>query len=607
MNHKQTLLMRHKSVKFRFFLQSLITNCALILVPLLIMGAFQIVQSSADNTKSIEKSVSQTLIQLDDFTNRLYSHLDNAVLFLSTNPNVTIQLNQAFQEKALTLDSLKNIENISLYFQNLLFTDPYLNRIYVYYDNENGRIYSPPKGSAHSIASDYERSLVNSYHTATNEDFWIEYNTIPDNYSDSDTTLNIYQKLYQRTASTPSGFACFSYNLRQIGEYFESLLQYDEQTIYLTNADGDIFYTNTTSADSSKELALLLAEISHLEPQLLHDVSLDQGMVKASYLTSGRENGFLYITYTPAAIIYKSTNRLSTAYIVMLICAVLVSFLLALFKTNQEYSYLNKIIDIFSAPKDIKNLFKPASKSSSNPFEYIMLNIIKLFLEQDYLKVQDKQKEYKMRMLKMQALQYQINPHFLHNTLNVIYWESIKLTASENFCSKMVSKLSQLMRYALAQPEETVSIEEELLYAQTYLDIMQLRYSDKFTAVYRIDPQCKQDPIKKMILQPLIENAIYHGVKMSAGQCTLVLGVKQLTNSVLVYVLDTGVGITPDELTKLKEKLALTDEFADNHVGLSNVNLRLTLAYGNESRLRFKSIFGQYTCVYFFLANAEIN
>lgn len=219
-------------------------------------------------------------------------------------------------------------------------------------------------------------------------------------------------------------------------------------------------------------------------------------------------------------------------------------------------------------------------------------------MEDDYLKMQASEREYKMQILKMQVLQYQINPHFLHNTLNSIYWETIRMTSSENSCSVMVSDLSSVIRYSLSSPQEDVKIGEEIDYLKTYLEIMKIRYPDKFTAEFRIDPACVIYPIKKMIFQPLVENSIYHGIKEKSGGGTVCIGARFLKNSIMIYVWDNGTGIPPSKLESLQKQLS-SEEIPLDHVGLISTNLRLKFAYGKDSILHIKSIEGRFTIIYF--------
>lgn len=602
MKQAKKTIRKQPSVRYKFFTKSLLTNCLLLLIPLMMIGPYSVVQSSRDNTAAIEKSTYQTLHQLEKTVDLLYSHIDNANIFFSSNPRVTIQLKKAFHEKSLSLDSLKNIENLSLYFQNLIFTDPYIENIYVYYDNANERIYLPQKRAIHTISTPEERNFTETYKNSGNKDFWMEISRKQTNNSSSRIDfLMIYQRLYTRSASNPVGMIAFEYNLNKIEQYFQTLLQYNRQTVYLMDSGQNIIYTNSVSPDPDSELASIFPELEAKEEQHLFDIQLEGMSCKAAYLRSPRTNGLTYITFTPSSEIYKTTRSLSGTYMLLTFSAILLSFILAFYKTNREYRYLNSIIDIFSNPDASQQHFEQMPRNASNPFEYIMLNIIRLFLDQKYLKVQASERDYKMQILKMQALQHQINPHFLHNTLNTIYWEAIRLTSSENPCSTMVSSLSSVMRYSLSDPQEQVKITEEIGYLKTYLDIMKTRYADKFEIRYRIDDSCTIYPIKKMILQPIVENAIYHGIKEKEGKGLIYTGVRRLKKSILFYIWDDGVGIAPETLLELQKQLSMNSVISSSHIGLTNTNLRLTLAYGAESGLHIKSIKGKYTLVYFMI------
>ena len=96
-----------------------------------------------------------------------------------------------------------------------------------------------------------------------------------------------------------------------------------------------------------------------------------------------------------------------------------------------------------------------------------------------------------------------------------------------------------------------------------------------------------------------MENSIYHGIKEKEGKGIIYVGVKKLRKSILLYILDYGVGIPADKLTDIQEQLKNTSVVSSEHIGLTNTNLRLTLAYGEKAVLRLKSVYGNYTLVYF--------
>jgi two-component system sensor histidine kinase YesM len=463
-------------------------------------------------------------------------------------------------------------------------------------------MFLPQRGSIQTVFTSDEQKIIDTYKNSGTKDFWMEIKRkkIPGSKASTDT-LVIYQRLYTRFAYKPVGMVAFEYNLNKMEQYFQTVLQYSSQTIYLIDSGGNIIYTNSKSDDPAGELANIDTTLTTKKELHLFDIELNDMYQKAAYLKSARNNGLTYITFTPSNEIYKTTRSLSGTYMLLMFSGIFLSFVLAFYKTNKEYRYLNSIIDIFSNPEASQQHFDQMPRKVGNPFEYIMMNIIKLFLEQKYLKVQASERDYKLQILKMQALQHQINPHFLHNTLNTIYWEAIRMTSSENSCSTMVSNLSSVMRYSVGDPQENVKIKEELGYLKTYLDIMKIRYTDKFEIFYLVDESCTIYPIKKMILQPIVENSIYHGIKEKDGKGRIYVGIRRIRKSILFYILDDGVGIAPEKLLKLQEQLYAHSDISSSHIGLTNTNLRLTMTYGTHSRLRIKSIKEKFTLVYFMI------
>lgn len=588
----------------KFFYKNFMVNTLVFLLPLLIVAPYSIFRASADNTKMIERSMAQTLSQCNDTIENLYSHMDNANIYFSSNPRVKLQLSQSFKEKELTLNSLKNIETLSLYFQNLLFTDLYINEIYVYYTNDNGRVYKASVGALQPISYQKDITLVQQFDDTENEDFWIDVHSpqTDDTSRDLPASLYFYQRLYSRSNHKAIGVLAFEFNLDKLAKYIETVLQYNNQVIYLLDQEDHLIYTNNSSEKAEQELQALLPTISSAtDDQTFYDIKVGGTSCKAALLRSARNNGLIYFIYTPYSQIYKTSQSLSTTYVILMICAIGLSVLLAFYKARKEYGYVSSILDIFSDPEASQEHLKQLSQGSSDPFEYIIINIIHLFIQKDYLKMQASEKEYKIQMLKMQALQHQINPHFLYNTLNSIYWETVKMTGGENPCSTMISNLSSVIRYSLSDPMEEVTVREEVHYLDQYLAIMQLRYKDKFDTEFRMDPHSLERPLKKMILQPLVENAIYHGIKEKQGTGKICIGSHCFENATVYFIYDNGVGINRERVSELNRQMESGEDIVQQHMGLLNADLRLRLAYGEKSRIHLKSKEGVYTLIYFFI------
>ncbi len=591
---------RHHSTTVRFFVRSLLINSLLILIPLLLIGLYSIFRTAKESTQEAEKRASRILNQADDTLEAFYTHVDNAYLFFASNPRVNLQLKNAFAEKSLSLNSIKSVENISLNFQNLIYTDNYLQNIYIYYKNDYSRIFIPLSAKLISFPPDKEAEILVSYHHAGAEDVWMEFSDDPLLYTEYPApSLVIYRKLYHRTTDVQNGLIIFSFNADRLKNKLQKLLEYEDQQIFLIDSDSRLVWPSTSEFSEEELLSLSRQMASDDKQDTVSVANRDFASYTATYLHSPRSYGFSYLLLTPKDKIYETTISLTSMYIFITLAAIGVACMIAFFKTQHDYKYLRRIISAFSMPDTALMKIQPLSKRSSNPFEYILLNVIRLFIEQDYLKMQDSEKTAKLQLSKMQALQHQINPHFLHNTLNSIYWESVKLTGSENRCSQMISYLSAIMRYSLSDPQENVKIQNEIDYLKKYLEIMKLRYVNKFDAKFQIAKDCSIYPVKKMLLQPLVENAIYHGIKEKKGKGIIRISVHRKRDRIYFSIYDTGNGISAHKLTAIKEDLAQVNPASNQNIGLVNTNSRLVLSYGPDSCLHINSRCKDFTAIWF--------
>lgn len=592
---------KHLSTRFKLFINSLVKNCILLLIPLLAIAPYSIYRSIHDNSQAFGKNISLTLEQFNSSFDELLSHADNATSFFSMNPRVTLQLKKSFREPSISLESQRNVMNLSLYFQNLLYTNEYLSNIYIYYKNDNHRIYRPSGSALYAMDADAENALLDAMENAPDQNTWFLLQEKKFSYSDTSArSLYLLRKLYTPGAASFSGLLILEYDLDHILQELDKLMQYPGQLYYIFDSSSQPVGTNFDSGQKENGLPGIPEASEEASLQRSSALSFNGQKYLWAFSSSQRTDGFQYLCLVPYSQLYQSSMNLARIYILLTCFSMLLAFCFAWLKTNQEYKYLNTILDLLSSPEHASQISLPRSMPAGNPLNYITYNLVHLFLEQDYLKIQASESASKMQLYKLQMLQYQINPHFMHNTLNNIYWESVKLTSSENSCSKMVHDLSSLMRYSLGSPDEDSTLMEEFEYTRIYLDIMKRRFPDKYEVSYRPEEAFLSFPIKRMVLQPLVENAIYHGIQPKATVGTIVIGTKKLQKHIAVYVFDNGAGMSQEKLRQLKEAMN-QDLISSVNVGLKNTNFRLKYAYGDAAGIRIKSLEGRYTLVYFFI------
>ena len=197
----------------------------------------------------------------------------------------------------------------------------------------------------------------------------------------------------------------------------------------------------------------------------------------------------------------------------------------------------------------------------------------------------NRQEQIKLRDIELSLIQAQINPHFLYNTLDAIVW-LIEIGKNDQ-AEQMVTSLSSYFRSFLSDGRDIVTIAEEKQHIQSYLEIQQVRYRDIMEYEINIDPSIEGTKIPKMTLQPLVENAIYHGLKPKRGKGKIIVTGTRENDKIILKVLDTGLGMNDEELESLKTRVLNEDTTS---FGLTSAYKRLKLLYGEECKFDIKSV-----------------
>lgn len=222
----------------------------------------------------------------------------------------------------------------------------------------------------------------------------------------------------------------------------------------------------------------------------------------------------------------------------------------------------------------------------------IMIGKIKELLDSK-IKEQENLKKAELR-----ALQAQINPHFLYNTLDTIIWMAESKKTDQ--VVKIVTALSSFFRISLSKGMDWITIGEEVERIKSYLTIQKMRYHDILDFKIEVDRDVAENTILKLILQPLVENALYHGIKNKRQGGTISVRARRRgEDEVLLEVEDDGIGFTPQKLAQLRTEL--NDDSGDikmeSGYGIGNVNNRIRLYYGRQYGLSIESEYSSGTCV----------
>lgn len=368
-----------------------------------------------------------------------------------------------------------------------------------------------------------------------------------------------------------------NYSLSNITDYYDSLLSFQDQSIYLLDQEGNLLLQCNNGNDQVSPDTIQFLNKPGQERILLHNIPY---IIKTAEYEPYQ---IKIITLLPQSTLY--TTALENAYhMILLLCLILIMIIIMAYVLSlNSYHQLHQVMEWFDQAEHHQALIPPGNKDM---YSQILQNIIRIFLENDYLQVQLSERKYRQKAAELQALQYQINPHFLFNTLQTIHYEILEITnGQQSKANFMIEWLSDLLRFALGSPDSKVTLQQEIDNCMKYIQIQQERYDNTFNVDWRIPPSLISLEVPRLILQPMIENSIVHGLKYKKNGKIRIQVIRKDTYVVFMIV-DNGCGMAPDKLRKLKEELeTMHSECISEHIGLQNCNDRLVLAYSEESRV----------------------
>lgn len=294
------------------------------------------------------------------------------------------------------------------------------------------------------------------------------------------------------------------------------------------------------------------------------------------YNTS-KETNWRIINLVPIKELNKRIDKMKISTTVITILLILLAFIIILLISRQIVQPIKKLCQLmkivekgdFNINIDIRS--RDEIGQLARTFNNMTNQINKLINEVYVDKVQRKE-------LELQMLQYQINPHFLYNTLESI--QMMALVNNDEETSEMAYALGKILRYGISKKHEIVTVKEELSNLSDYTMLMKVRFDDIYKIIIDIDPELYNYKIIKLILQPIVENSINHGLKDKAHGGIINISGRLIDNTIEFQVTDNGIGMENAQILRLIEYLNdLNDSFTS--IGLKNINKRIKLRYGD--------------------------
>ena len=368
--------------------------------------------------------------------------------------------------------------------------------------------------------------------------------------------------------------------LQAIRDLLESQDVVQQGVFIITDNNGQTIYCNEQDYFSWSDA------LDHKYQDYINNVKPGQSKLitedgsKVISVTESVHKSWRYALVSEMPAFEEKTGVVTGFLLSSVIVGVVTSIIVAYIITLLTYQPMRKIMDVIKNPH-LHWSEKEASKQS-NELLYITSNILADRNENKEISAELEERIQLLRQAQFRALQFQIDPHFLNNTLETIKWAAVEDMGLGNRVSKMLTKVARLYRLGLENDDVIVSVKEELDFLKLYVEIVQIRFGDTITFHWETDETLYDSGIIKMCIQPIVENAIHHGLRPNGYKGNITISVYRQNDDLCVAVTNDGQDISREEIEKLNETLKTGEGLEENKVGLRNVNERIKLIYGKK-------------------------
>lgn len=586
MNKIKNIWFNIRHFKFNsIFLRTFLFITALTVIPFIVLS----IMFYSNTLKNIREEIAlENSYIFDNSVNiidRTLMEVDTLSSSLASNEST-----QLYTINNVSTDSFKTISRLA---KTLPIIYRYIDSIYIYSEPTDTVIMD---NNSIPLSDLSDTDWISAYHAVTSPKGTIIPRSKNNVYPQ---LITIIKPIY--VADEKKGAIIMNINTQSI---YNSMLyqQYkDGRLFFLVNADNKIIISSELSYFNTypDDIGLNTLTIESNPKNSVYEIN-DKNYVVLSGDSSISD--YKYISAYPLELYEHKLSTMKLQIIGILLLLMIIIFILAYVASVRSYSPLNEIISFLDNSQPPADSIEEEDK---NELMYIINSI--------QTHINDKTKmaeilEERMKLLRKSQydmLQTQINPHFLYNTLETINWMAYNMSNSENPVSKSLINLASFFRNTLTSGY-FVSIENEIKYTKEYVNILALRYGDLFDIEWDIDESILSYTIIKICLQPIIENAVYHGIKQKNDKGLIKIKGLCDDNNIILIVSDDGIGIEKDALDELNKTLSETSFTNEkSHIGLSNVNQRIKIIFGDSYGIHVESTVGVGTDVYVTIPKKE--
>ena len=548
---------RFESIIVKIFLMVFI-SC---MIPFLLLGALYYHSNKTTVYNNIDAENSFILKEACDLTESVLNECDMLCTYIANRDIVQMfMINDWYVDR-----NGSALSDLNEFISSLPRIYNYIDSIYIY-SEYNNRIYS---GKMSGIEEFKDTG-------------WRETYDLIDNIRGTIVTRkknNVYPNLI--TIIKPAiiddektGAVILNINSTHIFDMLPVVRDSNLQGVYLIDDVGQIFMSHK---DDDFE-----HNISELYPGILpglEETSVIKDAQGKKYMVSASDMdyfGLKYIRTSSMTDYYANLHKVQLQMLLLLLIVLILSIVISIIISLNVYKPMEEIISVIDDPEHYT-----FDERRRNELRYVIINILQHIRDKSEMRQELNSRIEMLNRAQVMMLQAQINPHFLYNTLDTIKWMAIDLTGTKNKASVAITALARLMRFSVDSNDYIISIDRELEYTKNYIEILDMRYPDMIAIKWDIDEEVYNYSTIKICFQPIIENAVYHGLKKNGGG-TIIINGRTYDDYIVFEIIDDGAGMSTEQINGLNDAFNDHNYVTEGHIGLRNVNKRIKIIFGDE-------------------------
>ncbi|GIP34803.1 sensor histidine kinase [Paenibacillus sp. J2TS4] len=565
----------------------------LILVPLVFVSLFANFESRSILEQQVSERIQNAMVGAMEYIDLTVQNVEELSMIIAMDSNINQKLTQV--EAKTRHESNYDFSQVLSSISNISSINPLLSQISILHAS-SGTVLSTKFGGKRIDNIKNQPWYMEIQSTNKGAGIWliprqdqpgydIELQSI---FSPTSITL---MRLMDYFNPDVSNVVMITINKQKLLQMISNLSNSKEEKVYLFNENQQL-----VAATTDEPMPAMMEDYQNIQGSTIQTAMDSQHELIVTRIHS-KETGWSVVLVQPVQTIHAPSNNLRkfTYYIIA------VSILLTVIIAWVVYRGISSpLASLAYGMKQMRqgNLNTRLPIDRRDDFGNVTRSFNDMVKEHRHLIKNNYEQQLLMAKTELRLLQSQINPHFLYNTLDSIYWKAENYEAGE--ISEMVLNLSKFFRTSLSKGKDVFTIQETMEHLNYYLTVQRLRYADHFVVKFDVEESCNHVPLLKLILQPLVENAILHGLEKKSEGGELLISCKVQDETLILKVEDNGKGIESNRLHAIRQELAKVSyndykgfsgiqPVYHEFFGLRNVKARLKLFYKEQADLTIDS------------------